>query len=91
VVAPHIPSFEIQLHPHRETIRIAVSGEIDPVTAPQLRNQALELIDGGFDRVILDLRSVTFTDSSGLRAVLDATTRHSNTTSRSGSSTAARP
>lgn len=50
--------------------RLRLQGEVDLVTAPLLR-QALELAEPGAERVVVDLRAVTFLDSSGL-AVLAA-------------------
>jgi anti-sigma B factor antagonist len=74
VVVHDTPSFGIALEPRRETVRIVVSGELDIVTAPELGREAQRLVCDGFERVVLDLRSVTFVDSRGLRAILG--TRH---------------
>jgi anti-sigma B factor antagonist len=64
--------FRTDLEPHRETIVLAAHGEIDIDTAGQLDEQLRELLERGFERVVLDLRGVTFIDSSGLHAILDA-------------------
>jgi anti-sigma B factor antagonist len=64
--------FRTDLEPHRETIVVAAQGEIDMVSAPQLGRQLDELLDAGFRRMVLDLRGVTFIDSTGLRAILEA-------------------
>ncbi|MFV2119051.1 STAS domain-containing protein [Streptomyces sp. Act-28] len=50
----------------------AVSGPIDLHTAPRLRTGALELIERGHHRLVLDLTGVTFCDSSGLSALIGA-------------------
>jgi anti-sigma B factor antagonist len=63
--------FRTTLEPHRETIVVAVHGEIDALTAGGLGDQLRELLDSGFKRVALDLRTVDFIDSTGLRAILD--------------------
>ena len=47
-------------------------GEVDLATAYQVRDRLDELRAAGFTRVILDLRGVTFLDSTGVRLVLDA-------------------
>jgi anti-sigma B factor antagonist len=62
----------IELQPHRETIVVAARGEIDTANAAQLEQQLAELVTAGFTRVVLDLRGVTFMDSTGLHAVLEA-------------------
>jgi anti-anti-sigma factor len=51
---------------------LVVVGEIDSLTAPALEPALKPLIDSG-GTVILDMRRVTFMDSSGLRAILAAT------------------
>jgi anti-sigma B factor antagonist len=63
--------FAITLEPHREMIVVGARGEIDALTAGDLRKQLLELVDSGFDCVVLDLRAVDFIDSTGLRAILE--------------------
>ena len=45
---------------------IAVSGEIDIDTAPELREVVAEVTDAGADRLVFDLSDVTFVDSIGL-------------------------
>jgi anti-anti-sigma factor len=67
--------FGITLEPHRETIVVAPTGEIDGLTAGELRDQLHALLDAGFARVVLDLRAVEFIDSSGLRAILEMDSR----------------
>jgi anti-sigma B factor antagonist len=41
-------------------------GELDTATAPQLRHQLAALADDGETRVVIDLASMTFVDSTGL-------------------------
>lgn len=48
--------FRIELEPRRETIVLAAHGEIDIDTAGQLGQQIRELLESGFNRVVLDLR-----------------------------------
>jgi anti-anti-sigma factor len=51
------------------TLVVSVAGEIDHQTAGPLR-EALDLPDGGAPHVVLDLRQVTFMDSSGINILL---------------------
>lgn len=45
---------------------VEVRGEVDVYTAAVLREKLVEIIDGGADQVVVDLRGVDFLDSSGL-------------------------
>lgn len=51
---------------------MAAHGEVDVVSAGHLGAQLREVLEAGFKRIVLDLRGVSFIDSSGLRAILDA-------------------
>lgn len=62
----------IELEPRRDTIVLAAHGDIDLDTAGQLEQQLSDLLERGFRRVVLDLRKVSFLDSTGLHVVLDA-------------------
>ena len=49
-----------------------VFGEIDLATAGAVQEPLVELLDSGFCHVALDLRKVTFMDSSGIRLLISA-------------------
>jgi anti-anti-sigma factor len=66
------PLFSVVLDPHRETIRVAASGELDVATARELDTELQRVIRDGFRRVVLDLRGLSFIDSTGVNAVLRA-------------------
>ncbi|MFE2416399.1 STAS domain-containing protein [Streptomyces hokutonensis] len=51
------------------TVVVALAGEIDHQTAGPLR-EALDLPAGGASHVVLDLREVSFMDSSGINIIL---------------------
>jgi anti-sigma B factor antagonist len=51
---------------------LALTGEVDPYTAPQLEEALAELIDGGATAVRIDATGLAFIDSSGLRVLVDA-------------------
>ena len=54
---------------------IAVSGEIDVATAPQLRESLHRVIAQGETTVVLDLLDVTFLDSTALGVLVGALKR----------------
>ena len=64
------PPFRVDVHPERDTVRVVPVGELDLATADLLENQLHELRSAGFERVVLDLRELTFIDSSGIRVVV---------------------
>jgi anti-sigma B factor antagonist len=69
-----VPDLDFDLTVTREArggCRITVRGELDLGTAPQLE-RALE--DAG-DDAVLDLRGLTFMDSTGVRVLLEAAGR----------------
>lgn len=49
---------------------LAVTGEIDVDSAPALRDTTLALLNRGADHLVIDLRGVTFMDSTGLGSLL---------------------
>jgi anti-sigma B factor antagonist len=58
---------------------VAVSGELDLGTSPELEERLARAFDGGAELVILDLRRVEFMDSTGLRVLLGAHQRAHDT------------
>ena len=63
--------FRCDVEPAREHVRVVPRGEVDLETAPALDARLRELCESGFGHLVLDLREVTFMDSTGLRVVLD--------------------
>lgn len=57
------------------TARIIVRGELDLATGPRVEEEIRRAEAEKPDTLILDLRKVTFFDSSGLQLVLDADVR----------------
>ena len=49
---------------------VRVKGELDGMTSPVLRQELYDLIDDGGRSFRLDLRAMTYIDSSGLSALL---------------------
>ena len=67
----HDPStLHISVHPQRDAVRVAPNGELDLANAASLQAQLDELRAAGFEHVVLDLRELTFMDSSGVRLIL---------------------
>jgi anti-sigma B factor antagonist len=62
-----------------DKVVVAVEGDIDMKTAPDLEAHIDEVLDGGARAVIVDLTAVEFLDSSGLGA-LAAARNHAATT-----------
>jgi anti-anti-sigma factor len=62
----------VELRPLRATILVVLEGELDMAGAALLGPELEHLIGAGFSRVIVDLRDVTFLDSTGLRTLLNA-------------------
>jgi anti-sigma B factor antagonist len=65
------PPLRVDVWPAGEVVHVRPVGEIDLDTASQVRDRLDELTSAGFRRLILDLRGVTFLDSTGLRLVLE--------------------
>ena len=57
-----------------ETV-VAVRGEVDVYTSPQLRERLDAAIDAGSRRVILDLSQTDFIDSTGIGVIVGALKR----------------
>ncbi len=68
---------EFNISQHRlGDIRVVVpKREIDFLTAPQLREELDRAISEGHSKVVVDLCDVTFMDSSGAHALLEASKR----------------
>lgn len=54
---------------------IAVQGEIDLFTAPELKQKLTDAIEGGTTRIVVDLTDTTFLDSTALGVLIGAVKR----------------
>jgi anti-sigma B factor antagonist len=54
---------------------VAVRGEIDLFTAPELKKTLADAIEGGATRVVVDLSETTFLDSTALGVLIGAVKR----------------
>lgn len=55
-----------------KTAVVAASGELDLATGPALRREVERLFGKGQTKVVVDLDAVTFMDSSGVSALMEA-------------------
>lgn len=65
-----IPSFELDVARDGDQAVIAPAGELDIATAPRLEAAIEEATGAGVTALVLDLRGLTFMDSTGLRALV---------------------
>ena len=63
--------FRLDIEPEREAVRVCPQGEVDLATTGEIREKCEEMSALGFRRVVLDLRGVTFVDSTGVRLALE--------------------
>ena len=54
------------------TARIALEGRLDTVSASELERQLELLLDGRYDRLVLDLARLEFISSAGIRVLVQA-------------------
>ena len=70
------PEFAISEHPiDGERHVLAVRGEIDLFTAPELKQVLAESIEAGRVRIVVDLTETTFLDSTALGVLIGAVKR----------------
>jgi anti-sigma B factor antagonist len=65
------PPFAVAVETTATEILVRVNGELDMHTMPRLEAQLGEF-DGDARALVIDLRAVTFIDSSGIRALVHA-------------------
>jgi anti-sigma B factor antagonist len=66
----HLPGFGIEVHPARERVVLVISGELDLDTAPRLQAALDEARASGVAQIIVDLRAVTFVDSTAIALLM---------------------
>jgi anti-anti-sigma factor len=71
-LGPAAGALAVKRRRYEDAVHLIVSGELDRVTACQLRHQCERVDHQEIDTVLLDLADVTFMDSSGLQALLGA-------------------
>jgi anti-anti-sigma factor len=64
------PTFRLTVTPDGERVVVAAQGELDLLTVPAVEREVRELRARGFTSIVLDLRELTFIDSTGLGLLL---------------------
>ena len=54
---------------------ITLTGEVDVYTSPRLKEEIVDIVDGGCVNIIIDLEAVSFIDSSGLGVLVSGLRR----------------
>jgi anti-anti-sigma factor len=70
-----MPAFECQASREPDHARLSLYGELDIAATTRFEAALAELEQDSPERLLLDLRGLTFLDSTGLRALLVADTR----------------
>lgn len=66
----HSSCLDIRVVSDRAEATVILDGELDLASADALEDEVRELRADGFEMVVVDLRSVGFLDSTGLRTLL---------------------
>lgn len=67
-----MPSFDLRIVRTGTQVQIVPCGELDIATTPQLERAIADATGGTAAELVLDLRELTFMDSTGLRALAQA-------------------
>ena len=70
-----IPSFDLRVVRSGRSVHIAPCGELDIATTPELEQALADATAESAQEIVLDLRELTFMDSTGLRALAQANSR----------------
>jgi anti-sigma B factor antagonist len=69
-----VPTFTVETGEHDGGVRVILSGDLDLSTAKQAE-QAIEEAERGAKLIVIDLRRLSFMDSTGLRVIVSADKR----------------
>ncbi len=70
-----LPFFDLRVARSDGRTHVAPCGELDIVTAPQLERALADATAASVPELVLDLRELTFMDSTGLRTLAQASTQ----------------
>lgn len=66
------PGLSVNARPEGRRHTLALAGELDLATAPELEAMTEQVCANGAGELVLDLRELAFIDSTGLHAILRA-------------------
>jgi len=67
-----VTTLDVTLSQAGGTPLVGLRGELDVSTAPKVEHALRQLEENGASVIVIDLRGLTFLDSSGLRLILEA-------------------
>jgi anti-anti-sigma factor len=67
--------FTVEIRPERHRVVVVPHGDLDLASVGGLADELDGLVGRGFDAIVLDLRELTFMDSTGLRLVIEQSAR----------------
>jgi anti-anti-sigma factor len=70
-----LPRFALEIRPDRSRVVLAIRGEVDLASARDIPAALEELRGTGWDDIVIDMRDVTFIDSTGLAVLIAADER----------------
>ena len=70
--------FSCEVVPNRDGVVVAPRGELDMATIGAVEQELRRAREAGFESIVLDLRGLTFMDSTGLHLVTRWTSEASN-------------
>ena len=73
--APTVTTFDIDVMSGDSATWLSLRGEFDIANAPHLEREIRRFADAGGARLVIDLRGLSFIDSTGLRIVLETRQR----------------
>lgn len=66
---------DIKTEQHDDRCSLTLDGEVDVATSPSLKSALVSVAEQGCSRIVVDMRNVTFIDSSGLGVLVGALRR----------------
>ena len=61
---------QVEVWPQRDHVRVVPVGALDVATMQELEDQLQELRSSGWENIVLDLRELTFLDSTGIALIV---------------------
>jgi anti-anti-sigma factor len=66
-----VEPFRVEVHRERNAARVTPVGEMDMATVGQVKDQLRDLQGAGHHQLVIDLRRLTFMDSTGVHLLLE--------------------